>query len=216
MFKVLKWSWFMAIIVFIAGIISIQYISPDAQIAVHWNAAGEADRFAGPSEAFLAIPITHIIVLLILSFIKKLEPRAENLEKSSKAFGAITNGVSLILVLAQAMIISTAFELATISFNTLIGGIGVMFAIIGNYFGKLQSSFFIGIRTPWTLSSETVWRKTHRLAGKLFVITGLLIFILSFLIARENLQYLIIGMILPSALFPLGYSWFIWRKEQEA
>ncbi len=114
------------------------------------------------------------------------------------------------------MIISTAFELATISINTLIGGIGIMFAIIGNYFGKLQSSFFIGIRTPWTLSSDTVWRKTHRLAGKLFVVAGLLVFVFSFLIAKENLQYLIIGMILPSALFPLGYSWFIWRKEQEA
>ncbi|MCK0068866.1 SdpI family protein [Kordiimonas laminariae] len=214
MLKLLKWPWAIAIITLAVGLYSYFQLDPSIEIPVHWNINGEVDRTASPLGALLGVPGTFIIVLLILSFLKQLEPRREHLEQSGKAFQAITIGVSIVILIAQGMIISAAFGYATITINTLVGGIGLMFAVMGNYLGKLKSTFFVGIRTPWTLSSETVWKKTHRLAGKLYVVIGLIIIALSFLVSAKDLSYVLIAVLMPAAFFPLGYSWYIWKQEQ--
>ena len=92
--------------------------------------------------------------------------------------------------------------------------VGTLFIIVGNYLGKTRSNFFIGIRTPWTLSSDSVWQKTHRLAGKLFMLSGLIIVVSSWFIANSNLGTLVIFTVLPAALIPCIYSWWLWRSEQ--
>lgn len=214
MFKLLKWPWIIAAITLTAGLFSYLQLDPTAEIPVHWNINGEIDRTASPLGALFGIPGVFAVVLLVLSFLKQLEPRQENLKQSGKAFQAITIGVSIVILIAQALIISTAFGYTTITLNTLVGGIGLMFAVMGNYLGKLKSTFFIGIRTPWTLSSETVWKKTHRMAGRLYVVLGLIVLALSFMVAPENLSYVIGAVILPTAFIPLGYSWYIWKQEQ--
>ena len=214
MLKLLKWPWTIAAITLAAGLYSYLQIEPGTLVPVHWNIDGEIDKTSDPLSAFLAVPIVFAITLLVLSALKHLEPRAENLEQSAKAFKAITIGVSIVIMIAQGMIISAAFGYTTITVNTLVGGIGLMFAVMGNYLGKLKSTFFIGIRTPWTLSSENVWKKTHRLAGKLYVMLGIIILAVSFVIAANQLSYVLIALVLPAALFPLAYSWYVWKQEQ--
>ena len=72
----------------------------------------------------------------------------------------------------------------------------------------------LGIRTPWTLLSNTVWQKTHRLAGKLFMIIGLIIVVCCWIIPNINLGLLIIFTVLPAALIPCIYSRWLWKEEQ--
>lgn len=214
MVKQLKWSWFIFAITLAAGLISIYLADPASEVPVHWNAHGEVDKTAPPMEAFMLIPGVQLLTLLIFAVIKKLEPRRENIENSGKAIQAFVLAVSCLMLLVQGIIIAGLFSPELIGINILFAGLGLMFAVMGNYFGKLRSSFFIGIRTPWTLSSDTVWKKTHRLAGKLMVAAGLLLFVLSFVLPNSFMVYALLATIIPAALVPAAYSWVLWQQEQ--
>jgi uncharacterized membrane protein len=87
--------------------------------------------------------------------------------------------------------------------------IGVVFVVIGNYMGKVQRNFFVGIRTPWTLANEEVWLRTHRLAGKLFVASGVVLAVSSFFGPG-----LLIGVAfaLVASFVPVIYSYVLHRK----
>ena len=92
--------------------------------------------------------------------------------------------------------------------NLLVALIGVLFAVLGNYFQAIRPNYFIGIRTPWTLENEEVWKKTHRLGGRLWIACGLLIAVISFII-RNNLALAItLGAILSvMVIVPVVYSY---------
>ncbi|MCY9023192.1 SdpI family protein, partial [Priestia megaterium] len=90
--------------------------------------------------------------------------------------------------------------------------VGIIFIIIGNYLQRVRSNYFMGIRTPWTLSNETVWKKTHRLSGKLFFIGGLLIFISAFLPDGYKSMVMWVSIVLCVAI-PYLYSYLVYKKE---
>ena len=205
-----------AILVLTIATAIVAYLNSDsaAQIATHWDSQGNANGYSGPLVAFFMMPFIQIIMLAVFSSLKVLEPRASNLEKSKKAINAVVTSVTGLLLVVQAIIIDQAFEFGLLGTNVIFAGIGVILMVMGNYFGKLKSSFFIGIRTPWTLSSETVWQKTHRLGGKLFVIAGAICSATAFLLPSELMASVVVFVIVPSALIPVVYSWYLWRKQQ--
>ncbi len=215
MIKKFKGASLMTALSIAIGIFAVTQFEPDAQIPTHWNAAGEADDYMSPLAAFSLMPLVQIILLFIFSKLHFFEPRGENLQKSWKAVVAIITVVFALLTAIQALIFGAAKGLMAMDPNIVFALMGFMFMVIGNYFGKLHSTFFIGLRTPWTLSSETVWRKTHRLGGKLFVGSGLILVLSSSFIQGET--GIIIGMsaIAAGVLSPLGYSWWIWLKENK-
>lgn len=214
MVKQLKWSWFVFAITLAAGLVSVYLADPASEVPVHWNASGEVDRMASPMEAFLLIPGIQLLTLLIFAVIKKLEPRRENIENSGKAIQAVVLAVTCLMLLIQGIMIAGLFRPELIGINILFAGMGLMFAVMGNYLGKLRSSFFIGIRTPWTLSSETVWKKTHRLGGKLMVAAGLILFVLSFVLPQSYMVYALLATVMPASLGSAIYSWVLWQQEQ--
>lgn len=110
-------------------------------------------------------------------------------------------------------IIYTAKNQSFTNPNYIVIIIGVLFIVIGNYFKTIKPNYFIGIRTPWTLENETVWKKTHKLGGKMWFIGGILIVILS-LILNKSLSFtifmIITGVI---TIIPIAYSYLIYRNE---
>ena len=91
--------------------------------------------------------------------------------------------------------------------------VGILFISIGNYLSQVKSNFFMGIRTPWTLSSDEVWRKTHLVGGYSFVISGLLFLASSFITDPWNAYIPIIAIII-AALIPIVYSYIIYTQEK--
>lgn len=87
--------------------------------------------------------------------------------------------------------------------------VGALLMVLGNYLGKLRKNFFVGIRTPWTLSSDSVWERTHRLGGWLFFGAGLLIMLCA---ALGGPRWLVPALILTAALIPALYSLLIYRR----
>lgn len=195
------------------------------EIPIHWNAKGEADGFASPKEArrfVWIIPGITILISLILAVAAKIDPRQKNIERSSRAYLAVWVSLLVFMVFISGFVSysmvkgSTDSEVMQGSMMSFIpASLSILFIIMGNYLPKTRSNWFFGIRTPWTLSSELTWAKTHRVTGRLFMAIGLLGLISVFL-APLILQ---IGFLVTAPLiitvFSLIYSYVIWRDAPD-
>ena len=91
---------------------------------------------------------------------------------------------------------------------------GTMFVVLGNYLGKVRPNWFVGVRTPWTLSSKLSWSKTHRLAGWVFVVSGAAT-IVSGVFAPKLFVFVLLGTILPGSIAMVVYSYWVWRSDPD-
>jgi uncharacterized membrane protein len=147
---------------------------PDgAQIPVHFTLTGEPDRFGSKLEALTAMPIVLVVLTLALYALPWLDPRRANVEASAKFWNAIAIGVTLLLAYIHTLLVLAATGAVVKMGSAIVPAINVLFILLGNYLAKTRSNWFAGIRTPWTLSSEHSWEKTHRWTGRLFVVSGL-------------------------------------------
>lgn len=192
-------------------------------IPVHWNAAGEADNFAPREQAIwylLILPASALLTTILLALAPSLDPFKGNLKKSEKAYTAIwavimalmaalTAGIALMMVRGANGAESNEFV------RFILAGCGVVFVVIGNYLPKTRKSFFLGIRTPWTLTSDYTWEKTHRLVGPLYIAAGLIGIVLPFVMTGIWLVFSFVGTVLAVSLFGVAYSWWVWRKADD-
>lgn len=161
----------------------------------------------GPA-LFVALPI------LLFTLIPRIEPRRGNLLASSKAYGAAWITVVFLAVFAHLGFVTRAVG-TPVTFDSLLpAGLAPGLVALGNYMGKIRSNFFFGIRTPWTLSSELSWHKTHRLGGKLLVLAGLALLPVAFLIEDPALNA-VVGAVAVTALaiVLVVYSYVIWKRD---
>lgn len=190
---------------------SIFRLLPDT-IPVHWNALGHPDRYA-EKISLVWFGLTVIGVPVFMDIIPRFDPRYKNYDYFSSSYQMMKLGITAFLVL---MFILTTLATLTpdqrISPHMITVGMGILFMIIGNYLSKVRSNFFVGIRTPWTLSSDLVWRKTHRLGGWLIFITGLFSAVAGFFIEGETLFWIVIAAIIGAPLIAMAYSYFLYRK----
>jgi uncharacterized membrane protein len=212
----LKLAWGIFIVILVICIVTIGILPSDTQVPFHWNSDGDADRYTSLLYALLMYPGIMLSLLLLIHSFKFLEPRKENLAASTVAKGWIALGVvSLLSVITLATIaISFGYQIPMV--RVIIFSVMIMLVIVGNFLSKTKSNFFIGIRTPWTLSSEDNWRRTHRLGGRLFMLAGIIGIPFSLILSQELLSYLTIAVVIPAALIPCTYSWYIWYRESKS
>jgi uncharacterized membrane protein len=150
-------------------------VPPGARVAIHWDAMGHANGYGDALWAFMLVPVLTAVISAGLAFLPSIEPRHRNLQRSGAAYMAVWISVLILMAAVQAAIVLSA--LGVTRSETVVRlvplAVGVMLAVVGNYLGKVRSNFFFGIRTPWTLSSERSWNRTHRLGGRLLVAVGL-------------------------------------------
>ncbi len=190
-------------------------------IPVHWGPDGSADQFAGKSGAwiYLAIlPATVLVTGLLMALIPQIDPRKRNIETGRRAYLATWIGALILLVLVQGGIGVAMLKgsedagLPDIVVRLMIAGSASLIVLIGNYLPKTRSSFMFGIRTPWTLSSDAAWEKTHRFAGPLFMIAGILGIIGAFVLSGIWVALQLTLLTLGAALIAAIYSYFAWRS----
>ncbi len=182
------------------------------KVATHWNFAGEADAWSSKLFHSLFFPGIIISLYLLFVFLPKLDPRKDRYKEFFNVYLIFRNLIILLMF--------TIFSVATLanlgySVNiTLITSIsiGLLMIVIGNYLGKIKRNWFVGIKTPWTLSSENSWNKTHRLGGKLFIIWGILIILSPWLPLKNPMITIILGL-LPLIISITIYSYLVYKKE---
>ena len=211
----LKSAWLIVGLMFIAAIAAYTQIDPSLSVPIHWNINGEVDQVASPLLAFFLIPTVSLLIVFIISKLHTFEPRTENIKQSGKAIHAIIICATILLAFVHTTIISSAFGRENINVNIVLACIGALIAVIGNYLPKIQSNFFAGIRTPWTLASDEVWRKTHRIGSIGLTLAGLLIFGMALALPAQFGLIALLGIIISMSLFIALYSWYLWRKEQK-
>jgi uncharacterized membrane protein len=191
-------------------------IPADAQVPIHWGIDGRADGFAPKPIGLFGVPVLAVGLTLLLLAVPRVEPRRDNLRRSSTAYRAIA--IAILLVMGT---IHTATVLAATGADVDIAGvvagvIGAMFVVIGNYLGKVRSNFMVGIRTPWTLTSERSWDRTHRLGGRLMVVLGTAVVVATLLGVRGAGLFALVGA--GAAAFVLAlfvYSYLVWRDDPD-
>jgi uncharacterized membrane protein len=211
--------------IFILAIIGVQVLIallsypflPDT-VPTHWNTAGEVNSY-GPKwvDTFL-FPVITLGIYMLIRFLLSISPRIgsegggqrENVEVVDR----ILISVFLVLLVIQLTILAVIFHLPVdISFVICLL-LSAMLLSMGNYLGKLRRNFWAGIRTPWTLVSDTVWERTHRFAGWLFVGTGVVGIVLSFIPAIRI--WGVVGLLLLDVVLAVVYSYVIYQRLEES
>lgn len=193
--------------------LAVVWNSMPEQVPVHFNLKGEADGWAGKSTMILIVVGTTALLNLILLAVPYIDPKGK-----LKSMGSKYHQLRFILISFMAalciFLIHTSLHSDTFKPNGLFILIGALLVALGNYFQAVKPNYFIGIRTPWTLESEQVWRKTHRLGGILWIIGGILLILLGALPIPGLEHIFFIVIIALVVLIPTIYSFTIYRKEQ--
>lgn len=210
MIKTQKFAIAMFLITLGFGLFGVLSLPLDTQIATHFNAQGEADGFSSALVGFLILPVAQLGTLALLMSLRFIDPRVKNIKHSEGAIGAMSGAIGLILAVAQLKIVAHAHGIEVLGgTGWILSAIGASLIIIGNMLPKTRSNFFIGIRTPWTLSSEDNWRKTHRLAGPLVMLSGIGLIVLPHIGLGLNIGELVVFTVIPMALIPALYSFIM-------
>jgi len=199
-------------IVLLSFVIGI-YIYPQMPetMVFHWNARGEADGYASKLFGLFLMPAVSFVLFLLFVAIPKIDPLKQNIAKFRKYFDRF---VLLIMIFLFYLYLITILWNFGFSFNIiqlLVPAFAALFYYCGILIEKAKRNWFIGIRTPWTMSSDKVWDKTHRLGGKLFKISGIIS--LLGLLSEDYAIYAVILPIISFTVFLFVYSYFQYRKN---
>lgn len=184
---------------------------PDT-MTIHWGADGHADGLGAKFFVVFGLPvmllITHLFCLLFTALDQKQK------EQNKKALRIIFWIIPVVSLLESGMVYATAFG-KVFDFALLIPALlGILFVFIGNYLPKIRQNRTLGIKVPWTLNNEENWNKTHRLGGKVWVISGL-IMLLSIFLPQTAMIPIAAGAIITVAVVPTVYSYCMYQKHQK-
>ena len=176
------------------------------QVPNHWNMSGEVDGWSSRGFAVFGMPLIMLAVQWITVLATMADPKKQNhSEKVLQLIFWIIPVLNLLISVAtytSAMGGSVRMEVLSTVF------IGALFVVLGNYLPKCKQNYTIGIKIPWTLSSEENWNRTHRLAGWIWVAGGVGMMIAGFL----GFFWLMIGVTLVMSLVPCIYSYILYSK----
>jgi len=207
-------KWIAPLIVVAAVLITGSVFSRlPATIPTHWNFAGEVDGYSSRTWGAWALPVLLVFLWGMLKWIPAIDPRGDNYARFTGAFEGIIVLVMLFVFGSQMVILASSLG-QPVSVDRLAPiGIGLLLMGVGNLLPRAKPNWFVGIRTPWTLSSDRVWERTHRVGGYFLVAGGALIVIAG--IAVPALAFgTMITVCAASAIFLLIYSYIAWRQER--
>ena len=215
-----KKFWISIIIIIVQIVLALylsSFIADDAKVPSHWNIRGEIDGYSNKWTAILLFPGINFLLFIFMLILPIISVRyKESSERSSRMVPIITNIIIFFFAVIHIYTLLLGAELLLSNGSFLYYSLGLMFILMGNILPKMPSSFFIGIRTPWTLSSEYIWRKTHKVGGVCFVLSGL-IMIFSSAIWGNNSTALTIMFILfmTFVLYSVLYSFLLYKKDED-
>ncbi len=181
-----------------------------SQMAVHFDISGDADGYSSKLFVIFAFPILFMLFQLIaLASLEKDSVKVSTPPRMLTIYAWIIPFLSLII---QLSIYANALGVVKSSPRLVTAFLGIIFIFIGNYLPKTQRNYTIGIRLPWTLSDEYNWYKTHRLAGKIWFLGGIIILIDSFIqLALPYVLGIVIGVIV---IIPMVYSFMLNHRSR--
>lgn len=191
----------------VIAILAIPFMTD--QIPIHWNIHGRPDGYASRWTILFFGPGLLLFGLLLAAAIPAMSPAGYRVQRFGPSYYAIFMVVeALFAYIALFMILAGVMPNLDMS-RWLIGGILLSLGLMGNFMGRTQRNYFVGIRTPWTLSSDEVWNRTHRFGGRLMFAAGILGGLAVFAGVPPMPVFV---LVMVAVLFPILYSYLVWRQ----
>jgi uncharacterized membrane protein len=189
------------------------YMHFPASVPTHWNYVGEVDGWSSAGFAAFFLPAMNVALYLLLTFVPKLDPKKENIAEFKEVYGLFKTVFVFVMTAIFFMV-----GYSGLGYNVPVGIyvpllIGLLFLLIGYMLKRAKQNWTIGIRTPWTMSSEAIWNKTHQMAGKYFVIAGIVLGLEGVMPVWLRAPAFIAVLVL--VFIPVVYSYILFRKEQK-
>lgn len=179
-------------------------------LSIHWTAVGQADGWSSRAIAVFGMPVIFLIVQWLLVLLTAADQK--NREQNNKVMSMVLWIIPILSVLVCSYIYAFALG-AEINADIIFRlPMGLIFLILGNYMPKCKQNHTIGVRVTWTLQSEDNWNRTHRFAGRVWVIGGVIL-LATMMIPMKVLQYSYLAVILALAFIPILYSYIYYRKQ---
>jgi len=180
------------------------------RMATHFDIHGQPDGYMDSAWGAFLVPVMMAALALLLSAVPLIDPLRRNIEAFRGDYERMVMAVLLLLLLTHVQGTLWNIGIRISMALTIPIGIGLLFIVIGSMLSRTRRNWFIGIRTPWTMSSDIVWKRTHELGGSLFVASGVLAMGAVFVPALW--PYLVVGPVLVSSLALIVYSYLEFRK----
>lgn len=182
------------------------------RLPTHWNARGEVDGWMDKPWGALMFPLMATGTLALMWLLRRVDPRARNIERFRDEWFLVTNLVFALFAVMEVVTLGHAMGWPVDVDRAVPVAVGLLFVGIGNYLPRIRSNWFMGIRTPWTLDNDRVWRATHRVGGRTFVAAGLIMMLGAFLPASARAAAMLAAIALGAGV-PLVYSYVAYRRD---
>lgn len=207
-----KWYPVAVVLVALAASAAVYGRLPE-QVPVHWNAAGEVDRYGSRFEGALLLPLVILGIALLIPLLPRIDPRGRNYEKFRPTYHLVLNATLTFMLGVHLLVLATAMGMQLPIGRIIPFGVGALFALLGNVLPRARPNWMFGIRTPWTLSNERVWERTHRVGGRLMVVAGIVTMLGALVAPVTMTPVVLIVAVLGASLGAMGYSFVAWRQE---
>lgn len=182
------------------------------RVPSHWNLRGEVDGWLPRMAGAFLMPAIATAVVVLRGSVRRVDPRADNVDRFAGDWRLILNLVTLFMAVMHVATLGHALGWPVDVPRVSVAGVGLLFVGVGNYLPRTRSNWFMGIRTPWTMDSERVWRATHRVGGRVFVIAGLALAV-SALLPTDARAVVLAAAVASVVVIPLVYSYVAWRRD---
>ena len=191
---------------------AVLYSRLPALIPTHWNIHGKVDSYGEKVWAVFLIPAVMVFLLVLFRILSWLSPRHFSVETFRSTYDFAMFLVVALVGYIQLLILWGSFHGNTDMGRFFMAGLFLFFATLGNVLGKVRRNFWLGVRTPWTLASERVWNDTHRFSARLFVLVGVIGFLLS--IAGSS-PMISVALIILAATASVVYSLLEYKRLEK-
>jgi len=181
------------------------------KIASHWNSSGDVNGYMGKFWGIFLLPFIMLGMFVLYALIPLIDPLKSNIQSFRKYYNYFWIIMSVFFMYIYGLIIAWNLGYLFNFIMAIVPAMAFLFFVIGSFLKNLKRNWFVGIRTPWTLSSDIVWEKTHKLGGKLFQISAV-ISLLGLFLKGNAIIFAIIIPILISSLFIVVYSYVVYKK----
>jgi uncharacterized membrane protein len=178
----------------------------------HWDAAGVPNGYGPRLVGVFLLPAMTVGIYLLFLVLPRIDPRRANYERFADTYRFFRTLFILFMLFVFIITLAAVFRPGyRLNSALMFVAVGFLLAALGNYLPRVQSNWFVGIRTPWTLSSEEVWRGTHRLGGQVMVVSGI-VMALAGLVWPAASFAIFVAAALAMSVVPIAYSYILYRR----
>ena len=181
------------------------------QVPSHWNVRGEVDGYSSRFFGAFGLPLVNLAIYVMMLVIPSLDPKKTSYERFARAYDVIRWSIIGVMALLHVVVLMAGLGYEVDAGRVVQPAVALMVILMGNQMGRVRHNYFVGIRTPWTLANEEVWRRTHRMSGPLWVAGGLVALGATWLPTPYSFGVFMVAIIGVS-LVSLVYSYVVFKQ----